>query len=150
MIGQHDGDGGKRQQHEHRETSSGERCVDKSREPLHVCERQQWIETGHITPHRWNRRDAIAGAAHRDGEGVHRLLLVRQVDFRRRVLVEAAVFDVAHDTDDGLRSVPRIAREPGGDSNLLADRVLSREVSLRGPFVDEGDIRTRRRIAVVE
>ena len=76
-----------------------------------MCERQQRIEPGHIMPHRGNRRDAIAGAAHRDGEGVDRMLLVRQVDLCRRVLVETAIFDVSHDADDRLRSVARVARE---------------------------------------
>ena len=60
------------------------------------------------------------------------MLLVRQIYLCRRVLVEAAVFDVPDDADDGLRSVARSARELRADSNLLPDRILSREVSLCG------------------
>ena len=119
-------------------------------EPLDICEGQQGIEPGHVMPQRGNGGDAIRRRAHRDGEGVHRMLLVRQVNLCRRVLVEAAVFDVPDDADDRLRSVARVARELRADSNLLSNGVLSREESLCGPFVDEDDLRTRRRIAPVE
>jgi hypothetical protein len=54
------------------------------------------------------------------------------------------------DADDRLRSIARLARELAPDSNLLSNGVLSREESLCGPFVDEDDLRTRRRIAAVE
>ena len=57
------------------------------------------------------------------------VLLVRQVNLGRRVLVEAAVLDVTDDADDRLRSVARVARELRADSNLLSNGVLSREVS---------------------
>ena len=127
---QRDRDGGKGQEHEHGETASSERRVDKSCEPADVCEGQQWIEPGHVVPKRGNGGDAIRRRAHSDGEGVHRMLLVRQVDLCRRVLVEAAILDVPHDADDGLRSVARVARELRADSNLLSNGVLSREVSL--------------------
>src|SRR4051812_27536928 len=78
------------------------------------------------------------------------MLLVRQVNLGRRVLVEAAVFDVPDDADDRLWSTARLAGELGGHSNLLSNRVLSWEESLCRPFVDEDDLRTRRCIARVE
>src|SRR5439155_2481441 len=94
--------------------------------------------------------DPIPRRAHSDGEGVHRMLLVRQVNLWRRVLVEAAVFDVPHDADDRLRSIARVTRELRADSNPLSNGILSREEPLGGPFVNEDDLRTRRRIAPVE
>src|SRR5207244_4296278 len=66
------------------------------------------------------------------------------------VLVEAAVLDVPHNADDRLRSIARVARELRADSNLLSNRVLSREEPLCGSFVDEDDLRTRRGITPVE
>ena len=119
-------------------------------EALDIGEGQQGIEPGHVMPQRGNGDDAIRRRAHGDGEGVHRMLLVRQVDLGRRVLVEAVVLDVADDADDRLRSIARLARELRADPNLLSNGVLSREKSLCGPFVDEDDLRTRRRITSVE
>ena len=78
------------------------------------------------------------------------MLLVRQVNLGRRVLVEAAVFDVPDDADDRFRSIARLARELCADANLLSNGVLSREESLCGPFVDEDDLQTRRGISPVE
>src|SRR5262245_35988123 len=101
-------------------------------------------------PQRGNGGDAIRRHAHSHSEGIDRLRLVRQVNLGRRVLVEAAVSDVTHDADDRLRSTARVTRELRADSNLLSNGVLPREESLCGPFVDEDDLRTRRRITPVE
>ena len=78
------------------------------------------------------------------------LLLVRQVDLGRRVLVQASVLDVPHDTDDRLRSTADAAHQLGADANLLTHGVPGRKVSPCGLFVDEDDLRTRRRITAVE
>src|SRR5262245_15651652 len=101
-------------------------------------------------PQRGNRSDAIRRGAHRDREGPDRMLLEGQVDFRGSVLVETAVPDVPHYSDDGLRSTARVAREHRTHSNLLSNRVLSREESLCGSFVDQHDLGTRRCITSVE
>src|SRR4029453_11486116 len=101
-------------------------------------------------PQRGNGGDAIRRRAHSDSEGIDRVLLVRQVNLGRRVLVQAPVLEVTNGADDRLRSIARVARELSADSNLLPYGVLSREESPCGPFVDEDDFWTRRRITVVE
>ena len=78
------------------------------------------------------------------------MLVVREIDFRRRLLVEAAVLDVADDADDRFGPVARMAREFRADPNLLSDGIDAGEEPLRRSFVDEGDLGRRRGVACRE
>ena len=78
------------------------------------------------------------------------MLVVRQIDFGWRLLVEAAVFDVSDDADDRFRPVAHMARELRGDPNLSSNGIEACEKPLCRSLVDQGDLRRCRRVTSVE
>ena len=68
----------------------------------------------------------IRRCAHGHRKRINLMLVVRQIDFGGRLLVEAAVFDVADNADDGLGPVARLSRELRGHQYLLTDGIECR------------------------
>src|SRR4029450_8337562 len=93
-------------------------------------------------PHGGADGEGVGLFTHGHREGIPRMWVVRQIEFGGRLLIEAAIFDIADDAYHRLWSVTRAARELCTDSNPLSNRIESGEEPLCRSLVDENDFET--------
>ncbi len=134
----------------HVEPRLRDRTGDDFLERADVPDGQVAVERVDGAPGRFRKARGRRGGLHQDRHPRNRPLGVGQIDLGRIRLGKTGVLDVADDADD-LTSSARFARAAAPpERDLLADRILTREVLASRRFRNEDDLRRIRPVVASE
>ncbi len=135
-------DGSEHAQQQHRESALADRIGQHLLQRRGVVDGQLGVDRRDGAAQSGQQRHGIARRAHRDADGAHRILPLRQVDGLRRLGGQAAELNVGHDADDLARHAIH--------HHAAADRLLAAEMALHERLVDDGHQRALRIVVARE